>query len=468
MSSIIFTIIILIAFGIAAPRYYKIYRNISLGKDVELQGNIFDRWKNVLLVAFGQQKMFKRIVPAMMHLFIYVAFLFTQVELIEIFVDGFFGVHRFFAPVLGGLYTFIINFIEILSVLAFVGTVVFLWRRNKLRLPRFHKSEMTGWPTLDANLILVFEIILLIGIFSMNGADVLLQKIDPAHYPDTGTLAISSIIGNYFILPVINLTEPLWNAVLEMNAGSWENFVHFKLVCLERFGWWIHLFMVLVFLNYLPISKHLHIFLAFPNTYFANLNSRGEMENMPEIMNEVKVMMGLAEDSGEMSDDLPEFGAKDVLDLNWTNIMAAYTCTECGRCTSECPANITGKKLSPRKVMMDIRDRAEEVGEKIASNDKQYRKEGATGRLTKENFDDGKSLFDYISREELHACTTCNACVEACPVLINPLEPILALRRYEILTESAGPGDWLPMFTAIENGGAVWQIADDRDKWANQ
>ena len=447
LSQIIFIALTLITFFFAFRQFGAIVRNIKLGKDEKIEGDAGWRWKNVLLVAFGQQKMFKRWIPAIFHFFIYAAFLMTQIELIEIFVDGFGGVHRFFAPSLGGFYTFMISFIEILSVLAFIATVVFLWRRNILKVPRFWNPEMKGWPQLDGNLILLGELLLLIGIFSMNGADTLLQKIDPEHFPDTGNLAISSWLGPALF------------------GGLSEGTLHI----VERFGWWLHLIVVFGFITYLPHSKHLHIFFAFPNVYFSRKQSRGEMDNMPEIMNEVKSMMGLIpEGEVEMSEEIPEFGSKDVFDLSWKTILEAYTCTECGRCTSVCPANMTGKKLSPRKVMMDIRDRAEEIGKNIKSGNAQFiseekRNEGAV--LSKENYDDGKSLFDFISNEELYACTTCNACVEACPVMISPVAPILELRRYDILTNSSGPSDWLPMFNSIENGGAVWQMPDERDAW---
>lgn len=449
MSQIVFILLSIIVFGLAFKQFGAILKNIKLGREEIIDGDQPWRWQNVLLVAFGQKKMFKRFIPAILHLFIYVAFLMTQIELIEIFIDGIGGVHRFFADKIGLLYPVIISFIEILSLLAFVSTIIFLWRRNILKLPRFIKPEMNGWPKLDGNLILVGELLLIIGIFSMNGADVLLQKSDPAHYPDTGYLAVSSWLG-----------PTLFGG---FDVGT--------LHLIERFGWWLHILVVFGFITYLPYSKHLHIFFAFPNVYFTKKRSRGEMNNMPEIMNEVKSMMGLIEETeSEMGDDIPEFGAKDVTGLSWKNILEAYTCTECGRCTSVCPANITGKKLSPRKIMMDIRDRAEEVGGKIRSGNIEFISDDSQEKnvLSKENFDDGKSLFDYISDEEIYACTSCNACVEACPVLINPLEPILELRRYDLLTNSAGPSDWLPMFNSIENGGAVWQIPDNRDDWKNE
>jgi heterodisulfide reductase subunit C len=448
IQTILFILIATAGLGYAAKQFLRIRRNVLLGKDEAITGDTAQRWRNVLLVSFGQSKMFKRWLPAVLHLFLYVAFVITQIELIEIFADGILGKHRIFAQPFGGFYTFIISLIEVLSVLAFVATFAFLVRRNLLFIPRFRKPEMKGWPSLDANLILIFEIILLIGIFSMNGADMLLQQLGPTQYPATGNLAISSWLG------------PLLFGGLEQGT----------LVVVERIGWWLHFSMVLLFLNYLPRSKHLHIILAFPNTYFARTTPRGEMENMPEIMNEVRSMMGLStEAAGEAPpmDELPSFGANDVTTLSWRTILGAYSCTECGRCTDVCPANMTGKKLSPRKIMMDIRDRTEEIAQKLDSGNTEYCRD-ASKPLSKDNFDDGRSLFDYIAREEIHACTTCNACVEACPVLIEPLEPILQLRRYEILTESAGPSDWLPMFNSMENSGAAWAMNIDREHWTQE
>ncbi|MFN5364997.1 MAG: 4Fe-4S dicluster domain-containing protein [Bacteroidota bacterium] len=435
LSSVLFLVLTASAGWFAFRGFSRVRRNILLGKDELVSGDASLRWKNMFLVALGQQKMFKNWLPAVLHLALYIAFVITQVELIEIVVDGLFGTHRFFAPYLGGFYTFVISSIEVLSVLAFVATIIFLARRNLLRIARFQKPELRGFPSRDANLILLAEIVLIIAIFCMNGADKVLQTRGADHYHLTGNFAVSTWLG-----PALfgNLTDE-------------------ALIAVERFGWWLHLSVVLGFLCYLPYSKHLHIILAVPTTWYADITPRGQMTNMPDIQREVRNMMGLppleeetpATDAGNF-----EFGANDVFSLSWKNVLQAYSCTECGRCTDACPANQTGKKLSPRKILMDVRDRAEEIGLAIEK-----------GKQTRESYNDGKSLFDRITPEEIHACTTCNACVEACPVLINPLDIILQMRRHEILTQSAGPAEWLPMFNAIENAGAAWAMSEPRDAW---
>lgn len=448
ISQVIFALVTIAAFYIAARQFYRIWQKIHLGKPEKIGGNNDLRWRNVLLVAFGQKKMFKLLIPAFLHLFIYTAFLLTQIELIEIMIDGFLGIHRFFARHLGLFYTFVMSLIEILSALALVATIIFLIRRNILRLARFWKAEMTTWPRLDANLILLGELILVIAILGMNSADTVLQQIDPEHYPSTGKLPVSSWLG-------------------PMMMGEWTTQ---QLVFVERVGWWLHVLAVYAFMIYLPYSKHLHIFLAFPNSWYARLKPRGEMQNMPEITREVRSMLGMSSEdtSTTPTDVIPEFGAKDIFQLSWKNIMDAFTCTECGRCTAVCPANITGKKLSPRKIMMDIRDRTEEISMKMEGGSVQYiqaDKKNNGVRVDSTNFDDGRSLFDYITEEEIYACTACNACVEACPVLIDPLEPILQMRRYQILMESKGPAEWLPMFNSLESSGAVWQVPETRSQW---
>lgn len=443
IQQILFISTTLLTIFISYQTYSRIISNIKLGRDYNINGN----WKTMAFVALGQGKMFKNFLPALFHLFIYVAFIITQIELFEILIDGFSGMHRSISPYLGGLYTFLISTIEILSVLAFIATIVFLSRRNIIKVKRFHKPEMKGWAFKDANFILLGEILLILGIFTANSSDLVLQGRIPEEYHHTGRFAVSTILAD-------NMFANLSTETLKL---------------LERIGWWLHVMVVFGFIVYLTISKHLHLIFSFINTYFAPAGPRGKMENMPVIMNEVKSMMGFGEAShNAVEAEIPEFGANDLKGLTWKNILDAYTCTECGRCTAACPANQTGKKLSPRKIMMDVRDRAEEIGNKLASKEEQYiakQFKGEGVNLNPKNFNDGKSLFDYISDEEIYACTTCNACVEECPVLINPLDIILQLRRYRILNDSAGPSDWMPMFTSLENSGCVWQMQDLREQW---
>src|ERR1035437_9138255 len=391
IASIIFILLVVAGTVWFTINARKVRRNILLGKEVNRKDNVTERWKIMTLVALGQKKMFARPIPAFLHLFLYVSFIITQIELIEIFTDGIIGSHRILRPSLGGFYTFMISFIEVLSVLTFFATIAFLSRRNLLKVPRLASRDLNGWPKLDANLILCAEITLICFIFMMNGADEVLYSQGLSHAQNLGDsslgFSISSKIG-----PIL------------FGAFS-EHTLHI----VERVGWWGHIVMVFGFLNYLPYSKHFHILLAFPNTFFSNLNPKGKFTNLESVTNEVKAMMDPSFTPPVADPNVPmRFGAKDVHDLTWKNLMDAYTCTECGRCTSVCPANITGKLLSPRKIMMSTRDRLEEVGRKLDG-----------GIATDEN-----SLHTYITPEELWACTSCNACVEACPVDINPLEII--------------------------------------------
>lgn len=409
-------------------RIIRIAKNIKLGRPVDLSDNKGTRMKNMLLIAFGQKKMFKRPIPAVLHLLVYLGFVLINLEVLEIVVDGLLGTHRVFAPFLGGFYTFLINFFEFLAVGVLASCLFFLIRRNILKVKRFHKIEMKGWPTLDANLILIIEILLMVAILAMNGADQLLQQKGEPHYTLTGSFFFSSTFFSFL-------------STLDVQS----------LVIIERGTWWFHIVGIFAFAFYVTYSKHLHIFMAFPNTYYGRITPKGHMENMVEITNEVKIMLGMpTEGDATPPPEGMRFGAKDVNDLNWKNLMDAYACTECGRCTSECPANLTGKKLSPRKIMMDTRDRLEEVG--------------------KTGIEDGKSLLgDYISKEEINACTSCNACVEACPVNINPLDIILQTRRYVAMEESAAPASWNAMFQNVETNFAPWKFgAQDRFNWAGE
>lgn len=414
----------------------EIRRNINLGKDKAINDNPSARWKNVLLLAFGQKKMFKRMTPAILHFFVYAGFVIINIEMLEIILDGILGTHRLFAPALGGLYNVLIGCFEILAALVLVSCVVFLIRRNILRLKRLNMGELDGWPKTDANLILTTEIVLMSLLLILNAVDTQLQALHAHHYTVTGQFWISGMIA------------PIFNGLNETT-----------LIAIERSAWWLHIIGVLAFLNYLPYSKHLHIVLAFPNAYYASLEPAGEINNMKSVQNEVLYMMQpeLAPAATEGDPTAPHrFGAKDVMDLSWKNLMDAYSCTECGRCTAVCPANITGKILSPRKIMMDTRDRLEAVGKNIDAN--------------KTFVDDGKTLvYDYISVEELRACTTCNACVEACPVSISPLDIIVELRRYLVMEESNSPQEWNMMFGNIENNMAPWKFSpDERDKWVEE
>lgn len=441
MQQAIFAIIALVTFGVAFRKYRFVYNNIMLGQKDKVEGDIVQRFKNVLMISLGQKKMFARPLAAFLHLFVYVAFMFTQIELLEIFIDGLTGSHRFFRESLGILYISLINFVEFLSVGAFIATIIFLARRNLLKLPRFVKSELNGWPKLDANLILFAEFFLVGFIFMMNSADMY-------NNPEWGFFLSGKI-------------APLWG----------ESAAYETLHIVERIGWWGHILVVFAFLNYLPYSKHLHILLAFPNTYYARLSPKGEMRNMPDIQKEVASMFdpNAAFEEPDPNAPMPKFGAADVFDLHWTDILSAYTCTECGRCTDVCPANLTGKMLSPRKIMMDIRDRADEIGTNISLNKTEFiadDKKESTSVLTADNYDDKKNLFDYITQEELRACTTCSACMEACPIMISPMDMIMELRRNLILEQSQSPEEWNNMFNTIENNGAPWAFSpDDRDKW---
>lgn len=432
--NIIFAILLFAGVGFFVMNIRKLLRNIKLGKAVDRSDNKAARWKNMAKIALGQYKMVRRPVSGILHLTVYVGFIIINIEVLEIIIDGLFGTHRVFQPILGdAFYAFLIGTFEILAAIVFVAVIVFWLRRNVIRIQRFLNKEMTGWPKNDGNIILYFEMVLMTLFIVMNATDIPFQQAG---------------IGN----PISQFLAPLF-------SGFSVEVIH----VIERASWWIHIVGILIFLNYLYYSKHLHILLAFPNTFYAKLQPKGQLDNLEAVTKEVQLMMDPNADpyaapaEGDEEEVPEKFGASDVTDLNWVQLMNAYTCTECGRCTSSCPANLTGKELSPRAIMMKTRDRIEEVGANMDAN----------GGVFK---DDGKQLLnDYISPEELWACTSCNACVQECPINIDPLSIIMDMRRYLVMEESAAPQELNMMMTNIENNGAPWQYNQmDRLNWKDE
>ncbi len=432
--NIIFAVLLFAGIGFFVMNIRKLLRNIKLGKAVDRSDNKAARWKNMAKIALGQYKMVRRPVSGILHLTVYVGFVIINIEVLEIIIDGLFGTHRVFQPILGdSFYAFLIGTFEILAAIVFVAVVVFWLRRNVIRIQRFLNKEMTGWPKNDGNIILYFEMVLMTLFIVMNATDIPFQQAG---------------IGN----PISQLVAPLF-------SGFSVEVIH----VIEQASWWIHIVGILIFLNYLYYSKHLHILLAFPNTFYAKLEPKGQLDNLEAVTKEVQLMMDPNADpyaapaEGDEEEVPEKFGASDVTDLNWVQLMNAYTCTECGRCTSSCPANLTGKELSPRAIMMKTRDRVEEIGANMDAN----------GGVFK---DDGKQLLnDYISPEELWACTSCNACVQECPINIDPLSIIMDMRRYLVMEESAAPQELNMMMTNIENNGAPWQYNQmDRLNWKDE
>lgn len=435
LPNFIFLILLAVGGGFFTRNIFQIRRNILLGKDADRNDRKSKRWGHMLRIAFGQSKMGTKPLAAFLHFVVYIGFVLINIELLEIVLDGLLGTHRIFAPLLGGFYGVLIGSFEILAV-SVIGAVMVFWaRRNLLKIKRFWKPEMQGWPKRDADLILYFEIVLMLLFLSMNAADSLLQQRGVEAYIQTADFPISQFL------------HPLF-----------EGFSERTLIILERSFWWAHIFGIFVFLNYLYYSKHLHILLAFPNTFFANLESDGKFEVDANIKNEVLLMMNPDQALKDSQSAPPDkFGASDVFDLKWIQLMNAYSCTECGRCTEVCPANQTGKKLSPRKIMMDTRDRLEEVGKNINVNKGVFKE------------DQKQLLNNYISPEELWACTSCNACVDACPIAIDPLSIIIDMRQYLVMEQSAAPQELNAMMGNIENNGAPWPFSNqDRLQWANE
>jgi len=437
LDNILFALLLVVGIGYFTMNVKKLIRNINLGRDVNRKDHSSERWKNMIMVALGQSKMVKRPVAGVLHIIVYAGFVIINIEVIEIIIDGLFGTHRVLS-FMGSFYSILIASFEILAVLVLVAVLIFWIRRNAIKLTRFSSSDLNGAPRNDANYILYFEVVLMSLFLLMNAADFQLQQLGIGHYDQVGSFPISKFIA------------PFFNGMSEL-----------RIILIERTAWWLHIIGILIFLNYLYFSKHLHILLAFPNTFFADLNAKGKLDNLESVTNEVKLMMDPNVDpfaAPANPEAVPaKFGASDVQDLNWVQLLNAYSCTECGRCTSACPANQTGKKLSPRKIMMDTRDRLEEVGKNRDANKGIF-------------IPDGKSLLnDYITTEELWACTSCNACVEECPISISPLSIIIDMRRYLVMEQSAAPTELNTVMTNIENNGAPWQYNQmDRLNWSNE
>tara|TARA_R110000787_G_scaffold60220_10_gene136603 strand:+ start:11101 stop:12420 length:1320 start_codon:yes stop_codon:yes gene_type:complete len=434
--NILFLIVLLAGSGFFIRNSKKIIRNINLGYKVDASDHKKERWNNVIRIALGQSKMVVRPIAGILHIVVYVGFVIINIEVLEIIIDGLFGTHRIFSS-LGVFYNILISSFEVLAFLVLVSVIVFWIRRNIKRIKRFWSPEMKGWPKNDANIILYFEMVLMSLFLIMNATDLQLQTLGAEHYTKAGSFPIST-----FLLPVF------------------ENFSESSLILMERSAWWLHIIGIFIFLNYLYFSKHLHILLAFPNVYYGSVEPKGKFKNLESVTNEVKLMMDPSADPyaapAEGAEVPSKFGASDVLDLSRTQLLNAYTCTECGRCTSNCPANLTGKKLSPRKIMMDTRDRLEEIGKNIDAN----------GVFIPDN---KQLLGDYITKEELWACTTCNACVESCPVSIDPLSIIMDMRQYLVMEQSAAPNELNIAMTNIENNGAPWPYNQmDRLNWKNE
>jgi len=449
ISNIIFVILLGAASFLFTKNILKIKRNINLGKDVKITDRIAERWRTMLMVAIGQQKMMVRPTAAIMHIFVYVGFVIINIEVLEILIDGIFGTHRILS-FMGGFYYFLISSFEVLALLVIIACVVFLVRRNIIKLKRFMGNDLDGFPRSDANYILITEILLMSAFLIMNAADGSIMTLSAIGHEANHYTAAAQNIFPKDTLFVGGLDFPISKYLSGMFSNNIAN-----LEMIERGCWWFHIIGILLFMNYLPYSKHFHIILAFPNVFYSNLNAKGRFSNLESVTNEVKLML---DPNAVPSSDAPPtgFGAKDVTDLSWVQLMNAYSCTECGRCTSNCPANQTGKLLSPRKIMMDTRDRLDEVGRNIDAHGKDFKDEKAL-------------LGNYITPEELWACTTCNACTESCPINIDPLSIIIDLRRYLVMEQSTAPASLNTMFTNIENNGAPWQFSPaDRLNWKDE